>query len=212
MSLERSVVTVGTGRGFIVEANGNRLIITAANCMPRLPPATGALAPQGPPTSPDSDEYDSERTYANLLGPLGGERSVWAKCIFGDPVANIAVLMQPDDRGLNYQCQAYGDLTKSAEPLPIAEADDGPSARLLSLDFRWFGCELTTLGNSIWITAANSEIRGGMSGSPILDHNGRAVGIVCVSAQSMEPHGPNPRLTHCLPAWLVRDLAKDGSR
>jgi hypothetical protein len=54
-----------------------------------------------------------------------------------------------------------------------------------------------------------------MSGSPILDQDGDAIGIVCVSAGfgtsdgrelgRNRRGGPNPRVTHCLPGWFLMD-------
>ena len=37
--LKSSVITVGHGRGFVVEGAGERLVITAAQCLPSVPPA-----------------------------------------------------------------------------------------------------------------------------------------------------------------------------
>ena len=37
--LKSGVITVGQGRGFVVEGAGERLVITAAHCLPSLPPA-----------------------------------------------------------------------------------------------------------------------------------------------------------------------------
>jgi len=42
--------------------------------------------------------YVEETTYKRLLGPLGGKRTVWAECRFVDPIADIAVLGQPDNQ------------------------------------------------------------------------------------------------------------------
>jgi hypothetical protein len=33
--------------------------------------------------------------YQDLLGDLGGETTVWAECVFVDPIADIAVLSRP---------------------------------------------------------------------------------------------------------------------
>jgi hypothetical protein len=35
----RSIVTVGGGRGFVIDGAFDRLIVTAAHCLPFLPPA-----------------------------------------------------------------------------------------------------------------------------------------------------------------------------
>jgi hypothetical protein len=76
----RSIVQVGDGRGFVVDGNH---IVTASHCPPHLPPCGGYLA--------------GKQTYQALLGPLGAEtNTVWADCLFVDPVADIAVLEAPD--------------------------------------------------------------------------------------------------------------------
>jgi hypothetical protein len=56
----------------------------------------------------------------------------------------------------------------------------------------------------LWIEGAAEEIRGGMSGSPILDEEMRAIGVVCVSGAFAG--GPNPCLVNDLPVWLAREL------
>ena len=82
--LKLSVITVGDGRGFVVEGAGERLVITAAHCLPSLPPA-------GPSFGLEA------RTYGPLLACRGEEPRAWAVCRFVDPIADIAVLGSPDD-------------------------------------------------------------------------------------------------------------------
>ena len=56
------MVRVGRGRGFVVQTEReDHLIITAGHCLPHLPPCHGAS---------DLDE----RTYKELIGPLGPEQ------------------------------------------------------------------------------------------------------------------------------------------
>src|SRR6516162_9140712 len=85
-SVERSndmkdaILKVGDGRGFVValhhHVNGEeRVIITAAHCLPKVPP-------------PHPARYLQECTYGRLLGPLGGKRTVWAECLFADVMAD----------------------------------------------------------------------------------------------------------------------------
>ncbi len=82
--LSSAVITVGDGRGFVVEGkDGERLVITAAHCLSRFPPCHAA-------------SYLHERTYQSLLGKIGSPRSVWAECLFADPIGDIAVLGAPD--------------------------------------------------------------------------------------------------------------------
>src|SRR4051812_5465416 len=75
---KRAVVRVGDGRGFVVEAGGDRIIITAAHCLPNFPPCA-------------SFSYTEERTYADLVGKIGTTPTVWAECYFADPIGDIAV-------------------------------------------------------------------------------------------------------------------------
>jgi hypothetical protein len=46
-----------------------------------------------PPPMPAMDT--PEKTYPNLLAPLGADATVWAELLFADPVADIAVLGSP---------------------------------------------------------------------------------------------------------------------
>ena len=82
--LKSGIITVGHGRGFVVEGAGERLVITAAHCLPSLPPAQSFFGPK-------------ERNYGPLLAPLGSEPRAWAVCRFVDPIADIAVLGSPDN-------------------------------------------------------------------------------------------------------------------
>src|SRR4051812_42132562 len=83
----RSVITVGAGRGFVVKGKRDRLIITAAHCLPHFPPCA-------------SFSDTSERTYQDLVGELDGETAVWAECLFVDPISDLAILGPPDNQEL----------------------------------------------------------------------------------------------------------------
>ena len=108
-SLARAVIRVGDGRGFVVERRRQRFVLTAAHCLPKLPPAH--------PMS-----HTKERTYQALLGPLGAEPTVWAECLFADPVADIAILSGPDNQALFDQAEAYEEFLDDKVPLAIGDA------------------------------------------------------------------------------------------
>src|SRR5262245_25074185 len=110
----RAVLKVGGGRGFVVETGGQRMVITAAHCLPHLPP-TNNLDPW-------------ERTYKTLLGPLGGDATVWTECLFVDPVADLAVLGAPDNQALSEEYFRYEELVAAAVPIRIAEAPENGRA------------------------------------------------------------------------------------
>jgi hypothetical protein len=204
---ETSIVQVGHGRGFVVkgEYEWDRLIITAAHCLPRFP-------------RPHPAGYLAERTYQRILGPLGEKPTVWAGLLFADPIADIAVLGSPENQELSEQAEAYERLFDGAHPLPIVDpparrperprvgeewkpyAPGRGAVRLLSLDGKWIKARV--LRHKRCLTVEPEElVVSGMSGSPILSPDGGAIGAV--SNGSM-----NPILTESLPAWLLRAIKR----
>ena len=185
--LKAGVITVGHGRGFVVEGAGERLVITAAHCLPSLPPAVPS--------------FGQARIYGPLLARRGEEPRAWAVCRFVDPIADIAVLGSPD----NPRADDYKALMGTATALSFGDHVRHPvnfwgPARLLSLDGRWFSCTIRHFGGPLWITHAAERVRGGMSGSPIVAVSGTAIGVVCTTTSPREG-GPNARLN--LPGWLL---------
>jgi Trypsin-like peptidase domain len=184
----KTVLKVGNGRGFVIEADDRRLIVTAAHCLPKLPPRA-------------SISHASERTYQNLLGAIGKRRKIWAECLFVDPVADIAVLGSPDDQESSDKADAYNQLVEVAIPLRVSQLHDGTlKAWLIPLHGASFSCEVEVFGRALWIENPTQKVKGGMSGSPILAEDGSAVGVV------VTPHGPNPGLTSHLPGWLLGEI------
>jgi hypothetical protein len=185
--LIKAVITVGDGRGFVVETRDRerlwdrqRLVITAAHCLPTLPIAH--------PWS-----YLEERTYRELLGKA--KPTVWAECLFVDPMADIAVLGQPDNQALPDEADDYGELVDAAVPLSVADAPkQGPAihpALLLSLGGEWVEC--TVERNRAWLRVVQEGlVKGGMSGSPILSMSGKAIGLMSTGSL-------NPVLVDALP-------------
>jgi hypothetical protein len=190
--LTSGVITVGEGRGFVVESAGERLVITAAHCLPSVPSALPSLGLEA-------------RTYGPLLACRGGTPSARAVCRFVDPIADIAVLGSPDAP----HADDYRALMRTAAALSFGDAVRRPvnfwaPARLLSLDGRWFSCTIRHYGGPLWITHAAERVQGGMSGSPIVAEAGTAIGVVCTTTSPREG-GPNARLSHNLPGWLLGD-------
>lgn len=212
------VLKVGEGRGFIIRHRVKippssspthssaqwksfvdyRLVVTAAHCLPKLPPAHAAAV-------------NSDKTY-KLLGSLDGSKSgIWAECLFANPVADIAVLDRPSDQELGDEADAYAALTDDAPVLRIDKAQTG-SGWVLALGSHWVRTTLNVFvsmggGTSLSIDATEP----GMSGSPILNDAGLAVGIVAVGTEREnkngerrnERTGPQPMLTRDLPGWLL---------
>jgi hypothetical protein len=206
-----AVLRVGKGRGFVVSCRNylgrfDPVIITAAHCLPKkLPP-------------PHPMRYEWEATYRRRLGPLDGKCTVWAACIFVDPVADIAVLGQPDNQIFSEEADAYDALVGDLTPLAIADAPKmgvelltlpggrqiktpapgkGP-AFVLSLD----GCRregrVERRGECLLFKPEDLFVNG-MSGSPILDAAGAAIGVVSIDCKS-------PVIVDTLAAQLVRRI------
>ena len=98
----------------------------------------------------------------------------------------------------------YEALTRAMTPLRIAKAGEDTPAFLLSLDLRWHACRVHNFGGPLWITGAKTV--GGMSGSPIIDKDGRAIGVVCTGSESeniKDYDGPQTHLMRSLPRWMT---------
>jgi Trypsin-like peptidase domain len=185
-----AVITVGAGRGFLIEHENRRLVITAAHCLPRVP-------------EPHPARYTEESTFAQLLGPLGEPPTVWAECVFLEVMADLAVLGAPDTQVLWDEYDAYVAFTEDRPVLPLGDIPQSPLGyhplathpiHVLTLDGQWVRGQGNHLGGPIMLDGV--PIESGMSGSPILNDRGHAIGLVST--------GPiNPRLARDLPAWLA---------
>jgi hypothetical protein len=117
-----AIVTVDGGRGFVIETRHDRFVITAAHCLPTLPPAH--------PLS-----YTEERTYHKLLGPIGSAPTISAECLFVDPVVDIAVLGEPDGQlYLEGEDEAFRAFVEATPALQVGVLADRCDAWLHTLD------------------------------------------------------------------------------
>jgi hypothetical protein len=178
---EHCVITVGEGRGFVARGpNRENLIVTTVECLSIIPSDLSEIP--------------------HLLGRLGAAPFLSATCLFVDPISGVAIL-GPFDPG------DYFDFMRELVPLDIAEAKDYRTpAFLLSLAKRWTGCFASGDGHhSVFISGFEYPIADGMSGSPVLDADGRAIGVVRVDDGSRHrTMGGGPKLTDCLPGWFLR--------
>jgi hypothetical protein len=190
LEMARAVLTVGDGRGFVVQGEYQRYIITAAHCLPHMPP-------------PHRAAYAEEGTYWKLLSEIGRKPSVPAACFFVDPVGDIAILGTPDTQTFYDEAEAYDDLVNSVTPIPVSDSAEPGTAWVLSLDGVWLkqSVKIPSPGN-LWI---DTPPEGGMSGSPILSDAGAAIGVVVIS------DGSAPSLLN-LPAYYVNELISIGKR
>ena len=141
-----------------------------------------------------------------MLGPLGEKPTVWAECLFADPISDLAILGPPDDQELSEQCEAYEAFLESLTPLPIAEAGEAGEAFFLSLENQWFSGHFDRIhGGSMCLSKLEGAIRLGMSGSPILNARGEAIGVVNLTDNKpgSESYVWQTPLFRNLPGWML---------
>jgi hypothetical protein len=184
-----AIIRVGKGRGFVIAhkrhidigddhyVRSMRYVVTAAHCLPQQPAVHGEPG------------WGEDPIYENILAPLGCEPTVWAECVFADPVGDIAVLGQPDDQLLTDHAFAFGALLEPVMPLKIAAP--GKDGWLLSLEGVWFHCAVKMVFlPSLALAGMEGKIAFGMSGSPIVSADGAAIGVVCLGTGSPNPIFP----------------------
>jgi len=214
------VVKVGGGRGFVFEYCvaipncirqevreqrprnfiSNRVVLTAAHCLGQKMPPPHAMA------------FRSERTYKKLLRTLDGtKKGICAECLFLDPVSDIAVLGCPDEQEMEQEAKAYQEVIDNATPLCIGQPLTG-SGWVLALEGHWIPTRIEVFEDLRGMSLAIGPTKPGMSGSPILNDAGRAVGIVVLGGEVInskgkradtELNGGQPTLACNLSGWLI---------
>jgi hypothetical protein len=188
----KMLVQVGKGRGFVVEDTFDRqrrLVITAAHCLRDIPP----------PAQSGGFLDNLKATQDNLLGPLKAKPSISAQCLFVDTIADIAVLGAPVDE----QADAYEKLVTLIPPLKIGGGSvwDTPSpASLIALNGRAIKCTARHIEERLLLENLPKPIVVGMSGSPVRDEAGMAIGLI---SQARGDEGNAPLLIACLPGHLL---------
>jgi hypothetical protein len=94
-------------------------------------------------------------------------------------------------------------------PLKISDAatmETNSPTYLVALDGQLVDCTIHDSGTHLWVETVRDGIGDGMSGSPVLDRGGMAIGIVSRSNGTRE--GRSPRLV-ALPGWLLIKLGAD---
>jgi hypothetical protein len=212
-----SVVTIGSAeghaRGFVVEVRRavpphpnfesvpfatERLVLTAAHCLPSLPP-------------PHPWSYSEERTFV-VLGPLGAEPNIAAECLFVDLVADVAVL-GPDNQSDRFSehAERYSAFVDDCATVTLGTISGECPAFLLTRAMHWESCRVRANlhgpATNLVLLDATDGTAPGCSGSPIIIENGSFVGLVSVGSLDTKygAHG-QPWLARVLPAWLVELL------
>jgi hypothetical protein len=208
-----AVVSIGGGgRGFVVGARGKRYVVTARHCLRKMPRSNFIGAFVG-----NLVRTDHESLWMPDRDPVYFVSPTWTKPITRQQEAefrrgaialqpvlihsgqDIAVLGDPSDGS-----EAYDAFVGSREALGLAPPPSTElfSARLLSLDGAWFGCQVQWHCDDypiVYIKEFDKPLLSGMSGSPVIDDSGRAFGIV---SEVGYIEGKAVCLVRCLPDWL----------
>ena len=187
-----AIVSVGGGaRGFVVQPRRERrYVITARHCLRMMPRSSFIGAFVGELVHSD---HEPLARYDGGPGPwlLPKQRitrhqeaefrrgAIALQPILIHDTQDIAVLGVPGD-----DTEAYDAFVGSREALvlgPPPRTTELFHAKLLSLDGAWFDCEAvwhTEHYPVVYIKEFAKPLLKGMSGSPIIDDNGRAFGVV----------------------------------
>jgi len=190
--IKNSIINVGDGRGFVVNAGGAQWVITCAHCLPFFPKCHVM-------------NFAEEKTYRNLLGRIGtADRETWAECIFVDPISDTAVLSGPDSEAFSEEMDKYETLTADICAIRIAAAKQDEPICILGVNGEWRQSAVESVSDrflGISMTDLNL-IEPGMSGSPILTKSGQAVGIVALDGDL------NPNVARLLPVWIWKVMCQ----
>jgi hypothetical protein len=192
-----AIVTVGEGRGFLVALPPwPPMVITAAHCLPFLPPANPAA-------------FGDERTYGDLVGPIETAPAMAAECLFVDPIADVAVLGCPDHHARYRDATAYEAFVTSRPTLRIGALRRACPSWLLTIGGHWEPCHARPDAHTVTLIGPIDGVAPGTSGSPIVTIDACAVGVVTVpGGGSMDPTSSadqplQPLLVSTLPRWLL---------
>jgi hypothetical protein len=132
-----------------------------------------------------------------------------------EPVADIAALGRADTQALAEDAMAFDLFTATAEAVPlftdIPGLDEPIPVEVLTHTGRWVTGTVARFGDQepkagqVWLDA-DSRIDGGTSGGPVIDRQGRLVGVVSTSCERESPDMPSdgtmPLAWLALPRWV----------
>jgi hypothetical protein len=187
-----AIIAVGKGYGFVVQGAYDRFVISAAHCLPELPPC-------------NVGQHDKESLYPALLGPPGGPQTVAAACYYAEPISDVAVLGAPNGIEAPDEFDQFLRLTDAATPLWIAEPPLARLGWLPSSDGGWSSYVVRSAWGQLLIVGLD-EILLEMSGAPIISDDGMAIGVLCPNPDRKFLGGAHPGLASSLPGRLLRIL------
>jgi len=192
--IENATVTLTKkrGQGILVR---NNMILTAAHCIDFT--TTGEMV---------LGEYFIEDIETKL-----GNYKVSPICL--EPMLDIAVLGGVDEQDLNEWSEQFKEFCEHTPPIKICrskfEIQKEFKIYIYSHEKKWitgYAVLVRPDAPALWIKA-DKPIKGGTSGSGIVNEKGEIVAIVSNAAkQSSDGIAPRPLLA--LPVWVCREIYK----
>jgi hypothetical protein len=208
--VKRAIVRVGNGRGFMVGGG----IVTTTNWLANPPKF------RFPRFSTNDEALHAAPDESKILAALGNPLTISAYCVFADPVSHVAILSNnsEDYRGLDdwkYRLEIHAPLRPH-----IAGAGRIQDVWFLSLDEKWVKCQvrvsydnLTFVGPNPNVFGGEPEIDGRLSGSPIIDEEGRAIGMILAPTKAKDRDewtGHHVVLIRQLPGKYIASISELG--
>jgi hypothetical protein len=206
--VKKAIVRVGKGRGFMVGGG----IVTTANWLSNPPQLKY-------PRFETIEEQDTQTTPSEtrILGRLGGPLTADASCAFADPISNVVILGDHSEEFRRLENWEYR-LPVHAPGRPVFAGHRAvQDAWFLSLDETWVKCNVRTNYDDLRIVGDNPdewggepEIDGKLSGSPIIDEDGGAIGMILAPAKKRHRDkwsGHHVVLIRSLPGSFIKSIS-----
>jgi hypothetical protein len=223
---KQAIIQTSTGgRGFIVSAGeDDRYIITAAHCLPHFPEPhlasfveertyrdiLSGLGKPEPKVWAELVEFNAASDWAVLGAPdnqaLSDEYEQYEAFTenttirIGQSPPAPPPLLLPD-----FDSEAFdSEVWKNWQQTEVGPFGVEAPAWMLSLDGEWLRCMVRSNGRFLEVSEGHL-IKSGMSGSPIINDDGAAIGLMSTSGG--DGWNVNPSLSDCLPPWLQRKFS-----
>ena len=190
--IENATVTLlkKGGQGILVK---NQMILTAAHCVDYS--LTGGMV---------LGDY-----YIEEIKTHSGNLKVAPCCI--EPISDIAVLCELDNQVFFSEFEQFDEFVKNTKPVRICrnklDAYKKFKIFIYSHEKKWITgyAQVVRSDSHMLIIESEEPIKGGTSGSAIVNEQGEIVGIVSNSSEEDSiGSAPRPHLT--LPIWICRKI------